>query len=55
MFAFLHQLGLETILVGIIGEGLEIHIKPIERFALHLLVLHLEIDFAILTGDVKKS
>ena len=50
MLAFLHHLGLEAIFIGIVSEGLEIDIKPIERFASHLLVLHTEIDFAIIAG-----
>ena len=49
MLAFLHQLGLEAIFVGIIGECLEIDVEPVERFTLHLLILHTEIDFAIIT------
>ena len=49
MLTFLHHLSLEAIFVGIIGERLEIDIKPIERLTLDLLILHAEIDFAIIS------
>ena len=50
MFAFLHQHGIEAVFGGIVGEGLEIYIEPIEWCAFHLLVLHLEIDFALVSS-----
>ena len=36
--------------LSIIGECLEVYIEPVECFSLDLLVLHLEIDFAIITS-----
>lgn len=48
MLAFIEEFGFEAGLFCVIGESVEIHIKPIERFTQYVLVLHLIVDLTII-------
>ena len=48
MLAFIEEFGLEAGLFCIIGQGVKIHIQPIERFSLYILILHLIVDLTII-------
>ena len=50
MLAFLYHFGLEAVGLGIVAQGLEVHVEPIECFATNLLVLHAEVYLAIVVA-----
>ena len=48
MLAFIEEFGLEAGLFCIIGEGVKIHIEPVERLTKNILVLHLVVYLTII-------
>lgn len=48
MLTFIEEFGLEAGLFCIIGEGIKIHIEPVERLTKNILVLHLVVYLTII-------
>ena len=50
MLAFIEEFGFKAGLFCVMGQGIEVHIEPVERLSLYILILHLIVDLAVIVA-----